>query len=327
MAIGNIAARKRGFGYDPVTRSLGVYTDGALTASFPPSPGRTYFVNNITGSSSNDGLSWANAMDEPSTAITASETYRELGGVEGGSAVTTNDYVRNTIIVQGTGTTYTYLSALPSYCNVIGLGATPFGDGTGIVVIGDATGTADGIAGSSRGLYMTNMQFVGAGSYYGADFAVLYRSTIEDCAFGSNASSAAAAVALNIVSGSGVVIRRCRTIGHAATPVIGFQFASAGGNFNECLVEDCTMMASTTGFSAAGYLQNNTWIRNNVAYGGTTGISDTSAETTIYGNSFYTNNFGSGGTTGMTVSQNAGYRAVMNVSNSAATIAIYYAYG
>ncbi len=76
----NITASKRGFGYDPVTRSLGVYVDGALVQSYPPTPGRTYFVNNITGSSTNDGLSWANAMDEVSTAITASEVYRQLGG-------------------------------------------------------------------------------------------------------------------------------------------------------------------------------------------------------------------------------------------------------
>jgi hypothetical protein len=321
----NKPALKRGFHWNESTQSLGIYVNGVCMQDYPETLGRTYYVNNITGSSTNDGLSWGSPMDQLSTAITASETYRQLGA--GAPTVETNDYVRNTIVVQGTGTTYTYISALPSYCNVIGLGATPFGDGTGIVVIGDATGTADGIAGTSRGLYLYNVQCVGAGSFYGADFAVLYRSTIEDCAFGGNASSAAAAVALNLVSGSGVVIRRCRTVGHAATPVIGFQFASAGGNFNECLVEDCAMMASGTGFSAAGYLQNNTWIRNNVAYGGTTGISDTSAESTMYGNSFYTNNFGSGGSTGMTVSQNAAYRAVLNVSCSAGTASIYSAYG
>ena len=70
--------------------------------------GRTYYVNNITGASTNGGLSWNNAMDEISTAITASEVYRQLQGTNN------NDYVRNTIVVMGTATPYTSLTALPS---------------------------------------------------------------------------------------------------------------------------------------------------------------------------------------------------------------------
>ncbi|KKL70862.1 hypothetical protein LCGC14_2100700, partial [marine sediment metagenome] len=39
--------------------------------------GRTYFVNNITGSSTAGGTTWDTAMDQPQTAITASEVYRQ----------------------------------------------------------------------------------------------------------------------------------------------------------------------------------------------------------------------------------------------------------
>ncbi len=79
--------------------------------------GEVYYVNNITGSSGNSGLTWGDAMDQVSTAITASETQRAL------QSGTTNDYVRNIIYVQGTGTAYTKLTALPLHCDIVGLGA------------------------------------------------------------------------------------------------------------------------------------------------------------------------------------------------------------
>ncbi len=117
-----------------------------------PQPGRTYYVNNITGSASNDGLSWGNAFAQVSTAITAQAAYSlaKTGVVATAAGI----YGRDRIIIMGTGTTYTAISALPQMCDVIGFGADPRGNGTGIVVIGDATGAADGIAGSCRGLNM-----------------------------------------------------------------------------------------------------------------------------------------------------------------------------
>ena len=69
---------------------------------------KTYYVNNITGSSTNDGLSWKNAMDQVSTAVTASEAHRA-------TLTTNNGNVRNTIYVQGTKTAYTLITALPLY--------------------------------------------------------------------------------------------------------------------------------------------------------------------------------------------------------------------
>lgn len=319
----NLTSSKRGFGWDADNQRLTLYVNGRAVDYFDEPKFNVYYVNNITGDSGNDGLSWDLAFDQLSTAVTA-QAAAQAARTSG------NNYVRDKIFIQGTSTTYTYISTLPSYCDVVGLGATPFGDGTGIVVIGDASGAADGIAGSARGLYMTNIQCVGASTYYAADFAVLYRSTLENCAFGGNASSAACARALSITSGSGVVIRNCRTVGHAAPPVIGFCFAEAGGNFNECEVIDNFAYGSTTGMSNKGYLSNGTVFKNNVAYGGTTGMIDTGAGGADASMAFWYNNFGSGATTGVTCSASAtlAERHFMNnYSVGNATSAVYYALG
>ena len=304
-----------------VYRELKMHPGAIVTGALGPlfdTGGTTYYVNNITGSSTADGLSWNSAFDEVSTAVTASEASRLVH-----PGTTTNDYIRNKIVIQGTGTTYDAISALPSYCDVIGLGAEPFGDGTGIVVLGDATGAADGAAGSMRGTNIYNMQFVGAGSFYAMDLAVAYRSKFENCAFGGNASSAACAIAFNVVSASGLVLRECKTIMHAAAPVIGWAMSTAGGNWNECLMERCHGYGSTTGYTNAGYLQNGSVVRACVFYGGTTGLSDTSAQTGMAGLAMYVGNYASGGTTGMTVTNQAKRRALDNWTCSNVTIAQY----
>ena len=298
----------------------GAVVEGALGPLFDTG-GTTYYVNNITGSSTADGLSWNSAFDQFSTAVTASEAKRQLQGTD------TNDYVRNTIVIQGTGTAYTYVAAIPSYCDVVGLGAVPFGDGAGIVVIGNAAGAAHGVAGSTRGSNWSNIQFVGAGSYYAMNLAVAYRTSFEMCAFGGNASSAACAIAFNVVSASGLVLRDCKTIAHAAFPVIGWAMSTAGGNWNECLMERCYGNASTTGYTNAGYLQNGSIVRDCIFYGGTTGLSDTSTQTGLGALAFYWHNFGSGGTTGITVTNGAELRSMDNYSVGNATSAVYYALG
>jgi len=317
----NKPASRRGFGWDAANNRLNIYVNGTVADYIDEPSGRTYYVNNITGGSTNDGLSWGQAMDQVSTAITASEAYRVLQGTS------TNDYVRNRIVVQGTGTTYTYLAALPSYADVIGLGAPPFGDGTGIVVIGDAAGSYDGAAGSTRGSCWSNIQFVGASTKYAVDLAVAYRSSFEHCGFGGNAASAACAIAFNVVSASGLELRDCKTLAHAAFPVIGFAMATAGGNFNECLVERCYANASTTGYTNAGYLSNGTVVRDCIFYGGTTGLTDTSAQTGDGALAFYWHNFASGATTGMTMTNSPERHCMDNYSVSNATSAVYYALG
>lgn len=299
----------------------GAFVSGSWNGAFDRG-GKTYYVNNITGTTTASGLSWNSAVSLPSRAITLSEASRLVH-----PGTTTNDYIRNKIVIQGTGTTYTALAALPSYCDVIGLGAPPFGDGAGIVVIGDATGAADGAAGSTRGSSWYNIQFVGAGAYYGIDLAIAYRSMFELCGFGGNAAAAACARAFSVTSASGLIMRDCKTLAHAAFPVIGYSFAAAGGNFNECLIERCYANASATGMSNVGYLSNGTVVRDCICFGTTTGISDTSTQTGDGALAFYYNNFASGATTGMTMTNSPERHCMNNYSVSNATSALYYALG
>ena len=295
------------------------------TINFNQAGGRSYFVINITGGVASDGLSWGTAMNEVTTAITAQTAYRlALTGVAPTAATS---YGRDAIYVMGTGTTYLPIATMPSMCDIIGVGADPFGNGTGIAVIGDATGAQDGMAGTTRGSNWCNLQFVGAGSFYAVNLAAAYRSKFENCAFGGNAASAACARAFNVVSGSGLVMRDCKTIAHAAFPVIGYAFATAGGNFNECLIERCYANASTSGMLNAGYLNNGTVIRDCICYGGTTGIADTSAQTGDGALAFYFHNFASGATNGITMTNSPERHCMQNYSVGNATSLIYYALG
>jgi hypothetical protein len=229
-------------------------------------------VNNITGSATNDGLSWATAMSEPSYAITASETYRELGGVESGAAVTTNDYVMNTIVVQGTATGYLAISTLPSYCNVIGLGGNPRGNGYGIASFTQASGT-DTATGSTRGSNWYNLQFTGSGTGWAMDFDVIFRSTIETCTFYNKSTGA-----MRIVTGGGVTIRDCDFGGDSVATAYGLYTGTNdnSGNFNSCLVVDSSFTATTAAIYQSAYWANATRFTNNLAMGGTYGIQDNS---------------------------------------------------
>lgn len=186
-------------------------------------PARVYYVNNITGASTNDGLSWQHPMDQLSTAITAWTAF--LAG-----RTSTDAYVRGIIYLQGTGTAYSAITALPNYCDIIGVGANPRGDGAGIAVVKGAS--ADAAAGSARGLGLYNIQFTTSGAYYAMDVAVLLRSTIENCTFmGSTANSAA-----NISAGfratssfAGNTFRHCMFGGTNGTygADIGFEVSAA----------------------------------------------------------------------------------------------------
>ena len=257
----NIAGSKRGFGYDPITRSLGIYVDGALTASFPPTPGRTYFVNNITGVSTNDGLSWANAVAEVSQAVTLSEAYRELGGDPGDRTATTNDYVRNTIVVQGTGTAYTKLTALPSYCDIVGIGANVRGTNQGVPRIGSDTVAESGCAVTDtvRGLGVYNMQFQAGINKYCLSVASMYRSEFVNCSFMTNGAATGnptAAIYSSAAMGS-VVFKDC-FIGSSCSvdtePDIGMKIE--GTHFHNCLVEDC-FICGLQGVTIASTCVNN----------------------------------------------------------------------
>ena len=238
------------------TIGSGCVVKGSFGNSFDRN-GRTYYVNNITGSSTNDGLSWNNPMDEVSTAITASEAWRQLQGTD------TNDYVRNTIVVQGTGTPYTALTALPNYCDIVGLGAPANGNGAGIAVIG-ANG-ADGIAGTARGLGLYNLQIRSGGDFYCMDFVNLFRSTIQDCGLFAYAASTTGGMRFSGSSGGNIIRGNHWGSGVAhANMMTGMQIDGAAFDHNR--IEDNMIEGRTVGIKveAEAIQCGRTLFRNNI---------------------------------------------------------------
>lgn len=67
----NIPALKRGFSYDPVAGSLGVYVDGVHVENFSASTTPRYYVDQHTGNDSNGGRSWDDAFLTYQAGVTA----------------------------------------------------------------------------------------------------------------------------------------------------------------------------------------------------------------------------------------------------------------
>ncbi len=228
--------------------------------------GRVYYVNNITGSSGANGLSWTDPFDQLDNAITAAEAFRQAG--ERAPSVSTNDYIRNTIVMQATGTAYEPVAALPNYCDIIGLGATPRGNGSGIVRI-DGAG-ADAMAGSARGLGLYNLQAMqsSAVSFYGLDLLVCFRTTIENCGFVNNGSGG-----IRVVQGGSIVMRDVHCGHDTYAQIYGLEVAG-GANFNACLLENCDFHGDTSGVLISNTSGKETVIKDCFA-SGALGFEDT----------------------------------------------------
>jgi hypothetical protein len=200
-------------------------------------PNRVYYVNNVTGSASASGLGdWDNAMDEISTAAAAWETYRA-------TLATNNQNVRGQIYVQGTATVYSALTTAFHYCDVIGIGADPRGNGAGIVRIGADSGVSDGcdFTGTMRGVNWYNIQFqagVGGYSFRGTNF---FRCRWDNCVFATNGSPGGApAAGFSGAIVGGCVWKDCLWLCQSSAgngPDVGFEITST--HFHGCLVEDC----------------------------------------------------------------------------------------
>lgn len=201
-------------------------------------PGRVYYVNNIDGDSGNDGLSWGsgNAFDQPSAAITAWETYRA-------SLATNNQNIRGIINIQGTATAYDALTALPNYCDIIGIGADPSGNGAGIARIGADSGVSEGVlvTESVRGLYMADLQLQAGVGGYAFKGTNLFRSAFDRMVFTSNGSPGGApAAGFEMGIMSGVVMRNCLWNNQSSLtnqPTVGMNIT--GTHFHGVRIEDC----------------------------------------------------------------------------------------
>jgi len=205
-----------------VYRKLKMFPGAIVEGSFGPMfdmGGTTYYVNNITGSSTADGLSWNSAVDEVSTAVTLSEASRIVH-----PGASTNDYIRNTIVIQGTETEYTGdLTDLGEFTRIIGLsgGVEAPGIDVGVVRIGSSTTSGAEVSGMLRGNLFQNLVFTFGGdtkyglyvtgnslscTFYGVDFlhtgvdgeacchfqAVCANGVIERCTFDDNSGGTGA---------------------------------------------------------------------------------------------------------------------------------------
>ena len=299
-----------------VYRELKMFPGAIVTGSWNGAfdrGGDTFYVNNITGNSTADGLSWNSAVAQPSQAITLSEASRLIH-----PGTTTNDYIMNTIVVQGTGTAYSAISALPSYARIIGLGGPPRANGTGIVVI-DGAGSASAMAGAARGMELYNIQAgqSSAGNYYGLDTTVLYRSRIEGCAFVNNAYGG-----IHITNGGGVIMNDVHCGHDTLAQAYGLK-VSTGTTFNACLITN----SDFAGDDAGVYLQVNgggkeTYFKDCFAMGGTSGFEDTIPSDA--GNMpFYIRCYGFGTTAGFALTHISTVRSIGCIDNSNGTVNNY----
>ena len=225
---------------------------------------KTYYVNNIMGASTNDGLSWKNAFAQVSQAITASEAHRA-------TLTTNNQYIRNRIYVQGTKTAYTKLTALPLYCDIIGIGADTRGTNDGVPRIGSDTVAESGcvISTTVRGLYVKNIQFQAGINKYPFQCTNMFRSTFEDCSFMTNgAATGNPAIGFRVAGGIGsVTMRRCffgSSCSIDTEPDIGISIE--GTHFHNCLFEDNHICGKTAGVKIASACTTNwgSMFKNNV---------------------------------------------------------------
>ena len=314
----NLPGLKRGFHYDPVTKEMGIYVNGVQYESYGETAGRNYYVNNITGSSSNSGLSWGEAFAQPVQAITAGAAYL--------ATQTSGNLIRNSILIQGTTTKYTPITTMPLYTNMIGVGSNPRGQAYGNTRIGSIS-TEDGSAGDEAGNYWYNIQFSAGGSFYAVDLGVSFSSTWDNCTFGCASDNAALTAAFRVETvGSGSSWIDCDTIYHAGTPVTGMSIVAGGGSsFNDCRFENCLWVGSTTGFYNKAYLCGGTIVTRCTIMGGTDGINDENTNSGTAANIIYSGNHVWGGTTAITCDQATG-RAIGNLIVSDTTGATYTEY-
>lgn len=261
QVIGNKADKAVGVPSD--TASILAYLKhlvGTAAMGLPPVSGPTYWVDYDLGADTNSGYSPQAPLKLLSAAITAVLAYQ---------AAATNIYTRCRIFLVGSSTPQPAITVLPNYCDIIGIGASPLGDGYGIARIGSGI-TAAGvtITATKRGLYFKNIQFLGAGgldAFLCDTGGSLLRSVFEDCAFGdaSNTVSSINAGFKNTATCAGTIFRRCRfgLRNSAYRPVYGIY---AGGQFSQNLIEDCDIHGATAGlYLHTSILASATIVKNN----------------------------------------------------------------
>ena len=258
--------------------------NGAVTGYPGAYKGQTYYVNNVTGSTTGSGLSWDDAFSTINAAITASEAYRLA------LLPATNVYYRNTIFIQATETDYDAVTAYPNYTDIIGLGADPRGNGSGIVVItGGASSDACGGA-AQRGNNWVNIQFeVIADGYWCFDSTQTLRTRFINCMFGASLASMSTGGGFRATGNSGgITFQHCH-FGSNGVARLPYGIYASAVTFNNCLIEDCTINAVTAGIYLTDCTASNTVIKHNYICSGTSVQLTTGIAATV--NEFIAENF------------------------------------
>jgi hypothetical protein len=222
---------------------LGTVVASLMGGAYPGGdyPGKIFYVSNITGTTTGDGLSWGTAFSTIALAVAAVIAFQAAQ-----TAASLDPNVRCIIYIAGTLTAYASLTALPSHCDFIGVGDDPRGNGIGIARIGADAGAGSGVvvADTIRGVNFYNLQFQAGAA--GTCFSVtnLYRSTFENCAFMAN-QDGAPTLGFTVAKGSGVVIRNCH-FGSSANANIVTCLQVTGTHWHNCLIEN-THFAGTNG--------------------------------------------------------------------------------
>ncbi len=249
--------------YRKLVMKPGAIVEGSWNGAFDTG-GTTYYVNNITGSATADGLSWNSAVKEVSDAITLSEASRIVH-----PGTTTNDYIRNTIVVQGTGTAYTGITDLGEYYDLIGLGSPTYGMGgtiwntntlDGLVRLGSDTVSTGGmydLDGIYKGVYAANIHFQTGGTNPAFGVDEIHMCRFDDCGFfyAKDQATAAPDAWFEIYSAiTGMVMNRCTGGGNAAVvdrPAYGFHVKTGADRFSHSRMRDCHWTGSTAAFQVA----------------------------------------------------------------------------
>jgi hypothetical protein len=267
-----------------------------------------YYVNNITGSSSNDGLSWGTALAQVSQAITKVIAFQAAQ-----STAALDTQARCIIYIAGTTTGYTALTALAGYTDYIGVGSSAYGNGTSVPVIGTTTGS--GIATLStptiRGAKFYNLQFsCGAGATWCVDLqGAFIKGGFSNCSFLVSGTSTTGGCLNAALAFAGNLVQHCQFSGDSGTPAYGI-YLVGGGSINNNIFEDNVIGGTTAAvYVAAGDDINTIWRNNTIGINyGTYGVRDVGST----GLAVYAGNYCIGSTLGLSASTNPTQRCVGN---------------
>lgn len=246
--------------------------------------GRDYFVNNEDdrASSTNGGRTWNAPFDEVFSAITEQTAYLAT------LSPSTNRYIRSRIFVQATGTPYAELTALPSYCEIIGVGSDARRNGSGSPRIGEDTGSGGGLTGTTaaRGLSIYNIQFQAGVSNYAFQAADLFGVYLENVIFASNGSPGGSPTAgFSVNRASGLVMENCHWMNQSSktnSATTGFNVATT--HFHNCWIENCFITGKDAGVAIAAECVNGWGSQFNdcyIGWGGSTcaiGVDDNATD-------------------------------------------------